>query len=575
MDRMITAGSDARQTGSTGVSLRETLDHLPRRLTEWAMSRSLAPNSVSGISLALAVCAAGWFSAGTRPDSIKGVLAIAASYLAARVAWLLARPAADGTARPGLAGAAMLAEICGAASEFAVLAGLAVAGYTAHWGNTWIVAIAVVIVLAVRWTIVACRGAEDTAPPPAVSDRAGAGAQDEVTDAGEARAWGAGYVLGRAFRGLLAISPGWRLAVIAVAVPIWGAHTTLLVLLDWAIIATGFAIAGPLPRHGPAAPAPTAGPAVAEPTVAELATAGPAPAEPELADSVLADPVLAEPAVAELALAGPAPAEPVLAEPVLAEPVLEEPVLEEPVLAESLLSESAGVESTMTLDQMIHTERAPKREPKPRPAVDPRRLEAIATCRDDGATAVWLGQLVRGHFVPLPPAVAGLVATCLLAVLGLRNLPGILLLTPLVVMLLAAPGISHPHDGRVDWLVPGVLLTGQFIYVAALGFSFRIPAAVTFALCAAIALRYLNLATRDPEAGQIPDTRLGWEGRMLLLGLGAMFGIGMIAYLAMTAYLGVLICGNVMAGCLDGRGENVGDRDGARGWRQPAAPPRH
>ena len=37
--------------------------------------------------------------------------------------------------------------------------------------------------------------------------------------------------------------------VIAVAVPTWGAHTALLVLLDWEIIATGFAIAGPGPRY--------------------------------------------------------------------------------------------------------------------------------------------------------------------------------------------------------------------------------------------------------------------------------------------------------------------------------------
>jgi hypothetical protein len=231
-----------------------------------------------------------------------------------------------------------------------------------------------------------------------------------------------------------------------------------------------------------------------------------------------------------------------------------EPPLLEAVLAEPLVAEPVPAEPTMTLDQMIHHGRLPKPVPEPEPAVDPRAPAIILACRDDGAAAVWLGQLVRGQFVPLPPAIAGLAATCLLAVLGLRNLPGILLLTPLVVMLLAAPGNSHPHDGRLDWMVPAVLLAGQLVYVAALGFSFRIPAAVTFALCAAVALRYLDLTTRDPNEGQIPDTRLGWEGRMLAVGLGAMFGIGMIAFLAMTAYLGVLICGNVTASCLAGRG---------------------
>jgi len=538
MGRMITAGPDARQTGSAGVSLPEALDRLPRRLTDWAMSRSLAPNAVSGISLALGLCAAAWFSAGTRPDSIKGVLALAAGYLASSVSRSLAGPAAGGMPRPYLAGAGLVAEICGAVSEFAVCAGLAVAGYAAHWGNTWIVAIAVVIVLAVRKTIIACRG-PDMGAPPAVS------VQAEASAPGDAKAWGAGYLLGRALWTMLTISPGWRLAVIAVAVPVWGAHTTLLVLLDWGIIATGFAIAGPGPRHAAAVkmpdPASSAEPlAGVDPSDLPVPPDLPAPSDLVAPPARVGSPVLASPGGA-----GQADPPPTLAH--AAARALTEPALTEPALAEL-----TAAEPTMTLDQMIHVDQAGKR--KPRPAVDPRTLAAIAACRDDGSTSVWLGQLVRGQFVPLPPAIAGLAATCFLAVLGLRNLPGILLLTPLVVMLLAAPGNSHPHDGRLDWLAPAVLLTGQFIYVAALGFSFRIPAAVTYALCATIALRYLDLATRDPEEGQIPDTRLGWEGRMLAVGLGAMFGIGMVAYLAMTAYLGVLICGNVMASCLDGRG---------------------
>ena len=65
------------------MSVPETLDDLPRRLARWAVNRSLAPASVTGISLALAVCAAGWFSAGTRPDNVNGALALCASYLAA------------------------------------------------------------------------------------------------------------------------------------------------------------------------------------------------------------------------------------------------------------------------------------------------------------------------------------------------------------------------------------------------------------------------------------------------------------------------------------------------------------
>jgi hypothetical protein len=552
MGRMITAGPDARPTGTVGVSLPEAVELLPRRLTEWAAGRSLAPNSATGISLALSLGAAIWFSAGTRADSIKGALVLGASYLAWRVARGLVDSAAERAAWSGLAGADLMAEICGALSEFAIYAGLAVAGYAAHWGNTWIIAIAVVIAMAVRKAITACRGAgPGLLPAGGIPARPGA--------PHDARAWGAGYLLGRALWGLMTVSPGWRFVVIAVAVPTWGAHTALLVLLDWEIIAAGFAIAGPGPRYAAAA-TPSAASA-AEPGARPGGPAGPPgleipPVPPDLsgAPDLVAPPAWAgSPALAAAAgAAGTAEMPRTLAG--ADEPEMAEPPRLEAVLAEPLVAEPVPAEPTMTLDQMIHHDRLPEPEPEPEPAVDPRAPAIILACRDDGAAAVWLGQLVRGQFVPLPPAIAGLAATCLLAVLGLRNLPGILLLTPLVVMLLAAPGNSHPHDGRLDWMVPAVLLAGQLVYVAALGFSFRIPAAVTFTLCAAVALRYLDLTTRDPNEGQIPDTRLGWEGRMLAVGLGAMFGIGMIAFLAMTAYLGVLICGNVTASCLAGRG---------------------
>jgi Family of unknown function (DUF5941) len=551
MGRMITAGPDARPTGAAGVSLPEAVELLPHRLTDWAMNRSLAPNSATGISLALSLCAGVWFSAGTRADSIKGALILGASYLAWRVSRCLVDSAADRVTGAGLAGADLMAEICGALSEFAVYAGLAVAGYTAHWGNTWIIAIAVVIVLAVRKTITACRAG--IGAPPAAS------VQSPPSAPGDAKVWGLGYLLGRALWALVTVSPGWRFAVIAVTVPTWGAHTALLVLLDWEIIATGYALAGPGPRHaaGRAKPDPAdsaelrAGFGPPRGAVApELIVPPDRAVRPEAGEppDLLAPPVRAGSPVLAPAAGGATPAEMPLAlahtaEPAVAEPIVAEPAMTEPVMAEP----------TMTLDQMIRDDVVPEPEPQPEPALDPAPA-AILACRDDGAAAVWLGQVVRGQFVPMPPAVAGLAATCFLAVLGLRNLPGILLLTPLVVMLLAAPGNAHPHDGRLDWLVPAVLLAGQFVYVAALGFSFRIPAAVTFALCAAVALRYLDLTTRDQGEGQIPDTRLGWEGRMLAAGLGAMFGVGMIAFLAMTAYLGLLVCGNVTASCLAGRG---------------------
>ena len=173
----------------------------------------------------------------------------------------------------------------------------------------------------------------------------------------------------------------------------------------------------------------------------------------------------------------------------------------------------------------------------------------VARCRDDGEIARWLGRLVRGNLAALAPALAGLAATATLALLGLQNLPGLLVLTPVAAMLLAAPGSAAPHSGPLDWLVPALLQAGQFLYLAALGFRCGVPAPVTFALCAVIALRYTMLARpgRPVQADRPePGSGLGWEGRMLVAGLGALAGLTTFAYAALTAYLGVLICSKVM-----------------------------
>lgn len=172
-----------------------------------------------------------------------------------------------------------------------------------------------------------------------------------------------------------------------------------------------------------------------------------------------------------------------------------------------------------------------------------------------------LGELVRGNFVPLPPAILGLLATATLTYLGIRSLPAILILSPPLIMLLAAPGSSNPHTGRLDWLTPAVLLGWQFLYLAAIGVAGSVPGPATFTLCAVLLLRYTDLAfpgrpvaiVEPKEPGDSPHERgtmLGWEGRMLLVGAGVAVGIGMYAFLAMAAYLGMLICAKILTSCL-------------------------
>jgi hypothetical protein len=186
--------------------------------------------------------------------------------------------------------------------------------------------------------------------------------------------------------------------------------------------------------------------------------------------------------------------------------------------------------------------------------------DVLLACRDDGPLARWAGRFVRGNLMPMPPAVAGVIAVIVLAALGMKHLPGIIALAPVVVLLLAAPGSSHPHDGRFEWLVPVLLCLGQYGYLAALGLARAVPGPVIFAACSVTAVWYASLAaaptgparagipaviSRRERVRQIMSRRaqgIGWEGRMLLVGLVSIFGIATFGYLGLTAYLAALIC---------------------------------
>jgi hypothetical protein len=185
---------------------------------------------------------------------------------------------------------------------------------------------------------------------------------------------------------------------------------------------------------------------------------------------------------------------------------------------------------------------------------------AIAAARDDGPIARFAGAVVRGQLVPLPPAVAGLTATVLLATLGLHGLAGLVLLTPVAAMLLAAPGSAHPHDGPLDWLTPLVIQAGQYAYLAALGFAKGVPGPLIFALIGLVAVRQLDAAyrARYPMPAGEPRGGIGWEGRMLAAGAGAMLGVGPLTYLALTVYLLWLVSSGSLASWLATRARSRG-----------------
>ena len=162
--------------------------------------------------------------------------------------------------------------------------------------------------------------------------------------------------------------------------------------------------------------------------------------------------------------------------------------------------------------------------------------------RGDGPIAYRIGGVVRGQLPPLPPLLVGLLVTCDLAVLGVATLPNVLVFGPVIAMLLAALGARHPHDGRLDWLVPSLLLAGESVFLTGLGFARHVWLPVIFVLLAAVVVRHADLAYRARSGRGVPDDRfgLGWDGRMLLAGFAAALGFVPFAYAVLAAWLCLL-----------------------------------
>ena len=156
---------------------------------------------------------------------------------------------------------------------------------------------------------------------------------------------------------------------------------------------------------------------------------------------------------------------------------------------------------------------------------------------------------------------------------GLGNLPGILVLTPVEAMMLAALGARHPHDGRLDWLVPALLMAGEGVFLAALGLSHHVAAWLVYTLLAAVVMRHVDLAFRARVGrGLSADVfGLGWEGRMLLAGFAALAGLVPLAYALLSGYLWMLFIWDFLSGWLRATDGDELDRDGPGGGGGPAA----
>lgn len=188
--------------------------------------------------------------------------------------------------------------------------------------------------------------------------------------------------------------------------------------------------------------------------------------------------------------------------------------------------------------------------------------DQLRAFRDDGLVCMALGRLARGMLPPLPGAVVALVITGVLLVAGLgeQNTPA--LFAPVVALLLTGPASTHPHNGRLDWLVPPIIRGIEYGYLAVLGFAQGVSAPLIYVLIGVLAYHHYDTVYRTRQRLWPQDwvfrAGLGWEGRMLIVAFVGLSGLLPFAYAALAAYLGVLFgCESVTTWARTGRGSGV------------------
>jgi hypothetical protein len=182
--------------------------------------------------------------------------------------------------------------------------------------------------------------------------------------------------------------------------------------------------------------------------------------------------------------------------------------------------------------------------------------------RDDGWIAQALGRVTQGVLTPLVPALAAAAMTLVLIMADSGGRAGPMLFAPVVALLMAGPAAGHPHDGRLDWLVPPIMRAIEYGYLAALGFAQGVPDPLIYVLIGVLAYHHYDIVYRTRQRlwprEWVFRAGLGWDGRMLVAAVSAFAGIGSFAYAALAVYLGVLFgAESVVAWAHTERGEGV------------------
>ncbi|WP_327087414.1 DUF5941 domain-containing protein [Nonomuraea sp. NBC_01738] len=168
----------------------------------------------------------------------------------------------------------------------------------------------------------------------------------------------------------------------------------------------------------------------------------------------------------------------------------------------------------------------------------------VVAYRDDGPLSRGMGALVAGQLPPLPPLIAGAFVTGILLMIGVAGSSGLAVFAPAVTLLLAGPGSSSPHDGRLDWMAPPILRLIEYTFIAACGFAHQVHPVLIFALLGAMAFHHYDLVYRLRQRVYPPPWLttfgLGWDGRMIAVSVFVILGPVATGYALLALYLWLL-----------------------------------
>src|SRR5690242_7992930 len=97
--------------------------------------------------------------------------------------------------------------------------------------------------------------------------------------------------------------------------------------------------------------------------------------------------------------------------------------------------------------------------------------DRLVAYRDDGPVSHLLGRLSGGQLPPLLPLLVAGIVTGILLIAGVNGQDSPAIFAPVLALLLAGPASAHPHNGRLDWLVPPIMRAIEYGYLATLGFA--------------------------------------------------------------------------------------------------------